>query len=872
MKKHELIKQVLNRADKARGESDDFTYFNFLLYAGEALVKTMTLGIVAAIMDDSDRNRYRLEHKLVRSNGLGDWSGVLDDALIGPASQYLIQEARTEQTELIKRCERNDWQYKSVLKMKETLDTLEINADKVPNKSDLKRWIHLFSTLRNKTRGHGAQGSQNIGLAAESLSKSINTFYDNFNLFRRPWAYLHKNLSGKYRVSPLCSDTKSFDFLKQKNNYQFKNGIYIYFDKPKLVPLILSNSDLNDFFIVNGYFNEKNFFEYLSYNTGDKKNGDSCSYLSPPGPLPESETRGFKELEIREECFSNVPEAITNYIERENLEENLLNLLMDDRRAVVTLHGLGGIGKTSLALQVIKKLYKKNRYDGIIWFSARDIDLQHNKTKQVQPDVLTQNDMAKYYTNLLEKKMDNDVDCKKFFEKELEQSESFSKGCLFVFDNFETVHNPFEMFEWIDTYIRLPNKILITTRYKGFKGDYPLEVEGMTEAESRKLIERTTSDLNIDEGLLTAEVVSKIITQSKRHPYIIKILVGELKKNKNIQNILSRREDVLTALFERTYSSLSPCAQRVFMTLANWNSKVPKIALEAVLTCSLEQQEPGVVQEAIESLSDYSMAQEIKAKDGQEFIGLPVVAGHFGKKKIKISPLKSDIERDIKLLQLFGPTQGDDLSLNFAKQLDGFIRNISKRVDGDKESFKEYKQILNIICQVYNKGRLLLSELYIELEEMEKAKKELELFLETESGQDRKNGWKKLSEICFKTEDYKGYIHAIIERSKMDNEFFPELSNAANRLNNLFSNQRQEFSKEEKNKLASPLLSELDRKKRKAQADDFSRMAWLSISLDQDSQAMGYVNEGLDVDPNNYHCLNLKDKLCMAESTRSMRT
>ena len=33
---------------------------------------------------------------------------------------------------------------------------------------------------------------------------------------------------------------------------------------------------------------------------------------------------------------------------------------------------------------------------------------------------------------------------------------------LFVFDNFETVQNPPELFTWLDTYIRLPNKILIT--------------------------------------------------------------------------------------------------------------------------------------------------------------------------------------------------------------------------------------------------------------------------------------------------------------------------------------------------------------------------------------------------------------------------
>jgi len=46
---------------------------------------------------------------------------------------------------------------------------------------------------------------------------------------------------------------------------------------------------------------------------------------------------------------------------------------------------------------------------------------------------------------------------------------------LFVFDNFETVRNPAELYRWLDTYVRLPNKVLITTRFREFKGDYPLE-------------------------------------------------------------------------------------------------------------------------------------------------------------------------------------------------------------------------------------------------------------------------------------------------------------------------------------------------------------------------------------------------------------
>src|SRR5438874_11835238 len=110
---HAAIDQILTRAERSKSDSD-FTYFFSLLLAAEALVKTAILGFVASLTDDPERNRYRIEHTLLRSDGLGDWARALDDLLTGPASQYLLAEVRTEQTELTKLSRPGDWQYEAV--------------------------------------------------------------------------------------------------------------------------------------------------------------------------------------------------------------------------------------------------------------------------------------------------------------------------------------------------------------------------------------------------------------------------------------------------------------------------------------------------------------------------------------------------------------------------------------------------------------------------------------------------------------------------------------------------------------------------------------------------------------------------------------
>ena len=864
---HKLIEQLLKRSEKAK-EDSDFYYFNSLLYTGEALVKTITFGMLSAIMDDKDRHRYRLEYELVRKNSPGDCSTALEDILTGPASQHLLHEARKEQTELTKIIGVETWQYKSILQLNKALQSLSIQSESLPVKSDLKRWFRLFAELRNKTRGHGATQSSVAGQVAVPLAQSINIIYDNFSLFKRPWVYLYRNLSGKYRVSPIGNDTKYFDHLKKEKNYTYKNGIYIWWGEPKHIPFIVSDPELSDFFIANGSFG-KTHYELLSYSTDNRQKGKVEKYLSSPKALPESETKAHKDLIVRGNCFTNAPNLAIGYIKRPELEDRLFNLLMDDRRPVVTLHGVGGIGKTSLTLCVIEKICKKKRYEGIIWFSARDIDLLPNrvKVKQVRPDVFSKDDIAKCYSGLVSPKNNinnKDFNHKEFFEKELNKSSDF-EACLFVFDNFETIQNPLEIFDWIDNFIRPPNKILITTRLNDFRGDYPLEVLGMKEIESKKLIDRTAIDLQIDQSLVSNKT-QKIISLSQGHPYIIKILLGELATTQDITRALSTQDKALTALFERTYANLTPTAQYAFMMLASWDSKVPKIVLEAVLTVSFKDEEETTdIDRAIESLCRYSLAQKIKAKDQQEFIELPFIARIFGKKKLKISHYKSKIEEDVKLLQMFGVTGQNNISLNLYKKLEEFMKNVSDKIEKG-ESFEKYESILNIVCQVYNLGNIVLARFYMEQDTksgLNKAEDKLNLFLQESSSENNDiiKVWEMLSEIYKKKEDYIKYVHALIEISKIKSMDFSRVSDVANIINWLLHNRKLDIDKIEKIKLIETLLDIFGKRNLKAKADDFSRMAWLALHMQQRDKAKKYVEEGLALEPQNLHCLQLQDKL-----------
>jgi hypothetical protein len=855
-----FIEQLSRKVEISKSDSDFAFFFNLLIF-GEALTKLITLSLVSSLKKDKDRHQYKILHGLVRASGLGEWSNSIDDLLIGTASQYLPDEMRTHQAEFIKKSTLGDWQFEAVSELQLSLECFNLPYDKNLVKKDLKSWFKHFTELRNKTRGHGATVSNSASKAAIHLDKSINLIIDNLSLLKLPSAYLKRNMSGKFRVSPISTLNNEFEILKRTDSYQYEEGIYIYVDKLCKIPLVISDPDLRDFYIANGGFTNSRY-EMISYLSDDKIHGDSNEYSSPKGQLPPSESEGLGELISYENCFSNVPRLSYEYINRDELEDELFTLLNDERHIAITLLGRGGIGKTSLALKVIPRLYENTRFDAIIWFSSRDIDLSPNGAKIVRAEVITKKDIADYYSKLFKSSKqikEKSFDAITYFQNQLTKADAGST--LFIFDNFETIDNPTETYKWVDTYIRSPNKILITTRLRDFRGDYPLHVQGMSKEQSMKLINLTIESLKI-EGGITKENRDKIYTISAGHPYIIKILIGDLVRNKmkgSLERLIAGSDEVLTALFERTYSILPPYAQRVFLTLSSWNSAVPRLGLEAVLMFSFE--EPLEVEKSIDLLIQYSMIEELKSEDGYYFLQLPYVAFSFGNKKVGVSSQKFVISQDLSYLRRFGAISLEDknnsLSNNFTRYL--------STLNHDTDFIKNHKIILERICITFNGGWKLLAMWLLEanLHEFNHLAKDcITRYIENEKYEKNKfQAWNIFSNIAERLNQPFDQIHGLTQLSAYDNIGFDELSNITNKINHLFSSNEIELGDQVKNELLIKLFNVIYRRKDEADPISCSRIAWLALHLNKEQEALELANIGLSIEPNEVHCQRLKRKL-----------
>ncbi len=437
---------------------------------------------------------------------------------------------------------------------------------------------------------------------------------------------------------------------------------------------------------------------------------------------------------------------------------------------------------------------------------------------------------------------------------------------LFIFDNFETIGNPIEVYTWVDTFIRPPNKILITTRHREFKGDYPVQVTGMKEDEINKLIEVTANRLGISH-LLTREYREQISVESDGHPYVVKMLLGDVAQQKKlvkVERLIANSDEILTALFERTYIKLSPAAQRCYLTLCGWRSTVPLVALEAVLLSSALER--FNVKEAIEQLQNYSFVEIVRSEqDDEDFISVPFVASKFGQQKLSVHSLKQLIVNDTHLLQQFGGGSGIDIRHGVRPRINRIVRFVAREVERDREALDRYLPMVEFLARRSPDTWLQLAEIYQDggaYDDLEAAKVCVRHFLETADGETALNAWKELAQLCRETEDSVGEVHSLLEMCARHDVSFYEVSNVANRLNAVFSaGSVADVDRENKRHLFENLAEIMVNRSAEANATDFSRLAWLYLHLGDQYSAKRYTIKGLNIEPDNWYCRSLGIKL-----------
>jgi hypothetical protein len=623
--------------------------------------------------------------------------------------------------------------------------------------------------------------------------------------------------------------------------------------------LLRTKSECGEFGLPNGGYTDQGEAEFIDYATGRTWKEDAAQFARPPVPLPRSETEGLPILDVQSNVLGNLPSIPKGYVERRSLQEELKRRLLDTNHHIVTLHGRGGIGKTSLALFVTHRLAAMDppHFEHIIWFSARDIDLRPSGPTQVKPADVNLEAIGRKFGELFEAPKSVDFFAR-FLESPFDQLPYLGSGVLFVFDNFETMDDIAGIHEFLDTHTHIPNKVLITSRERAFKADYNIEVRGMEVEEANQMLTNAAAELQIAE-LVTQDVIAKIYESTDGHPYVMRVILGEMAKERRVvpmEQLIPRRRDIVDTVFERSFGKLSDDGRWVFLAVSNWRSVVLELALQVVLGQRGKDARLGLEECELLSLvtRDYLM-------DGQAYCYTPKLARIFGKKKLEGDPDRLSVNECIEVLQRFGVvslsdagrTQQDTLIRQFVKWCfrEPFLRP-DRRLQVDS--------LLEGLAHNWPEGWLALAK-YREQHDLDAVRVEYALRRAVEEMPLSKEARLARARFARDRGDESTFVSSMVSAADVDPNDIGLLRETAGAVSKYVDDYKDEIPPTRRSVYLASVRSHMEKVASKLDATGLSRLSWLYLLEGREAEARKYAEDGCRKDKDNEHCKKILERL-----------
>jgi tetratricopeptide (TPR) repeat protein len=331
------------------------------------------------------------------------------------------------------------------------------------------------------------------------------------------------------------------------------------------------------------------FIVTLCHKHGRVDKGWVYRFLSQAGyPVPHTLVEQLfpkdrDELGGDHHVLHNLPPRFGQFIGRESETARVLEWIKNSRWPLAAIEGMGGIGKTSLAIEVAhrclpgEQLKIANPFEAVVWTSARDqadFDLSLEQVLDAIAQVLD----YPYLTQLNFEAKANAVD------KILR-----NRRTLVIVDNFETITD-LTLVKFLEQ-IPEPSQALITTRYKQLRRVWDIPLYGLSNEETLTLIRRHSHriDLNIVAGA-DDEILHRLAAATGNNPKAVILSLGLIKQkglpfNSVVDELFQASqfvEEVFDYIFLEAWKLLDKSTQQVLLAMPLFVTTASREALAAV--------------------------------------------------------------------------------------------------------------------------------------------------------------------------------------------------------------------------------------------------------------------------------------------------
>jgi hypothetical protein len=344
----------------------------------------------------------------------------------------------------------------------------------------------------------------------------------------------------------------------------------------------------------------------------------------------------YRHLEARQE---NMPttwrseQHYENFIGRTDESRSILSAFESNQQKVLSISGLGGMGKTAFCHYVVNEAYEQNLFQGIAWIRARASEYRTNSLGHLEcilESKLTVEDALKKLGEEL--KIANWIhlgeDINKL-KKEIKQVLSKNRY-LIVIDGLEDANSPEELAEFLPELLEENSKAVLTSREEVIiNGRQPYKIRKMKREVSQEFIQKISAEHYPVENPIAriSELdFKKILKATDGMPLAMKLFISQmsfLDLDTSLSNLesISKEKQLYDYLFESSFQELVKNQNKpaiiLLINLANISSPISISQLNNLGDLSNQQ-----IREGIAKLSKLSLIEKSITDENQNKISL----------------------------------------------------------------------------------------------------------------------------------------------------------------------------------------------------------------------------------------------------------